>query len=217
MEARIHVGTSATLPARSVDGPERLGRSAVGGAIRCFGVAGHRTCTLDLSRADDRLAHCPTGKTGSEGLRARASGPHNRPHCFSVHCNGLFDLLFDLYADRDGPCSGRSRTLLRHCSTGNSYFHRRGLQRRLASCGARRDSDNRILTFRYFDLRGTSGGTLVDPVIVRASHAAYGGKLRIPCSSFRCFIMASRLAAGTARAKQTASAGISCCWVTFVS
>ena len=71
MEARIHVGTSASLPAGSMDGPERLGRSAVGGADRCFGVAGHSTSTLDLSCAHVTLLIVPLEKLDLRAQSAR--------------------------------------------------------------------------------------------------------------------------------------------------
>jgi hypothetical protein len=45
------------------------------------------------------------------------------------------------------------------------------LQYRVASSGARRDCNNRILAFRYCDFRGTFGGPLVDAMIERQAGA----------------------------------------------
>src|SRR5437899_5912087 len=164
MEARVHVGAPAPLPAGSMDGSDCLGRQAVAGAYRHPGMAGYSASALDLFRAH---GHSPTrafAKTEFGRCRACTRGSHNGPCCPGLRCDGVPGLLSHLYAAQYRPRPGRPRTLLRHCSANGCYLPRLDDQRRFTSWCTRDDGDYWIIAFGNHEFPSTAGSTLVSAV-----------------------------------------------------
>src|SRR5947209_7377513 len=107
MEARVHVGASAPLPAGSMDGRDPLGRQAVVRAFRHIGMAGYSAPALDLFRAHRPSITRLLGKTEFGWRDTRTRGSHNGPHDCELYCNCIFDFLSYLYTAKSRSRAGR--------------------------------------------------------------------------------------------------------------